>query len=58
MNSLQIQRLTGVFLILISIVLLALAMTGTTFLERDCTGLFITVPLGVCLLTTRRKVMY
>lgn len=48
------QRAMGMCLLLVSIPLLWLACSGSTPAERDCTGLLLTVPLGLYLLTTKQ----
>lgn len=48
------QRILGLILILASAVLLALALTGKTYADRDCTAVFFTVPIGMLLLLSKK----
>ena len=47
------QRLMGIGFILISFFVLAIASTGTTPEDSDCTVIFFTVPVGVALLFSK-----
>lgn len=48
------QRFMGLGLILISGFILWLASAGTTPVDRDCTVIFFTLPLGLWLLFSRK----
>ncbi len=48
------QKLMGLALIAISILIFILASTGKTFEDRDCTAIFITMPLGLLLLFSKK----
>lgn len=48
------QRLMGAGLIVISILIFIFASTGKTFEDRDCTAIFITLPLGLLLLLSKK----
>lgn len=43
----HIQRAGGILFILISIIVLKMASTGTTVVDRDATAIFLTLPLGL-----------
>lgn len=51
------QKLMGVVLILISVLLVWLALTGKNFEDKDCTAIFFTVPLALYLLFTKHIVI-
>lgn len=48
------QRLMGVGLLAISAIVLAFAITATRVEDKDCTILFVTLPLGFTLLFSKR----
>lgn len=56
-TTLFVQRLIGIFFILISIFIVKIAATGTTIEERDCTPVIFTAPLGIFLLITKDSVL-
>ena len=47
------QRLSGLVLIAVSVIVLLVASTGKTVLDSDCTAIFITIPAGLYLLFTK-----
>jgi hypothetical protein len=47
------QKLLGIALIAISVLYIAIASTGTTLEERDCTAVFFTIPLGLVALFSK-----
>lgn len=51
------QRKMGVSLILMGVVFALLAYAGTSFEDKDCTALLLTVPTGLYLLFTKRIVI-
>lgn len=51
------QRLCGLILLIISILVIAVAVTGKTPADRDCTALLFLVPGGLYLFTTKERVM-
>lgn len=51
------QRAMGLCLLLVSGLLLWLAYCGATPLDRDCTAVLLTAPLGAYLLTTKKLVI-
>lgn len=53
-----IQKLMGVSLLTVSVLILLVAMQGQTVEERDCTVLFLTVPLSLCLIFSRSIIIY
>lgn len=52
------QRLMGLTLVVISVLMLLLASTGETLEERDATAVFLTLPLGVYMMVTKQYVLY
>ncbi len=48
------QRLMGLGLIAISVLIYVLALTGTTIEDRDGTALLFTLPLGLLLLFSKK----
>lgn len=50
------QKLFGVLLIALSVVIVCITIGGTTPIQRDGTALCILVPAGIALLTTKKKV--
>lgn len=57
-KKMLIQKLMGVCLLAISILLFLIALQGQTFEDRDCTALFLTVPLSLCLILSRSIIIY
>lgn len=53
-----IQKLIGLCLLAVSILVLLVALQGQTVEERDCTTLFLTVPLSLCLIFSRSIIIY
>lgn len=52
------QRLTGLALVVISVLMLLLASNGETLEERDATAVLLTLPLGVYMMVTKQYVLY
>ena len=52
------QKLYGMLMIAMSIVVLCIASHGKTFMDRDATAVLIFAPLGFYLLFTRKVVIY
>ena len=52
------QRLMGLALVAVSVLLLLLASTGETPEERDATAVLLTLPLGVYMMTTKNYILY
>lgn len=52
------QRLMGLALVVISVLMLLLASTGETLEDRDVTAVLITLPLGVFMMVTKQYVLY
>ena len=53
-RKLLMQRLAGIALILMSILLVVIANKGTTVVERDLTALLFTVPLALACLLAKK----
>jgi len=52
-----IQRLMGLAMLLISYIIIRVAMTGITVVDRDATAVLITIPLGLYLLFSKEIVV-
>lgn len=52
------QRLMGLTLVVISVLMLLLASTGETPEDRDATAVLLTFPLGVYMMVTKQYVLY
>lgn len=52
------QRLMGLALVVISVLMLLLASTGETLEDRDVTAVLITLPLGVFMMVSRNIYAY
>jgi len=52
------QRICGVILVLLSILIVILAAHSTTMEERDITVVLLLLPLGVYLICTKSRVTY
>lgn len=52
------QRLMGLALVVISVLMLLLASTGETLEDRDATAVLLTLPLGVYMMVTKQYLLY
>jgi len=52
------QRLMGLTLVVISVLMLLLASTGETLEDRDATAVLLTLPLGVYMMVTKQYLLY
>ena len=52
------QRLMGLTLVVISVLMLLLASTGETLEDRDATAGLLTLPLGVYMMVTKQYLLY
>lgn len=52
------QRLMGLALVVISVLMLLFASTGKTLEERDASAVLLTLPLGVFIMVTKQYVVY
>lgn len=52
------QRLMGLALVVISVLMLRLASTGETLEDRDATAVLLTLPLGVYMMVTKQYILY
>lgn len=50
------QRMCGVLLLLLAVVLVLVAMTGTTVEDRDAGAVLLCIPSGIYLLTTKTRI--
>lgn len=50
------QRMCGLGLLLLAVVLVLVAMTGTTAEDRDAGAVMLCVPAGIYLLTTKTHI--
>lgn len=51
------QRLMGLGLIIISVIVVLMASKGVTVEDRDCTCLLFTVPVGLTLLFSKKLII-
>lgn len=51
------QRLTGLALVAISVIILAVASTGKTVEERDATAVLLTLPFGIYALAAKQYIL-
>lgn len=56
-RKLRTQRLLGLVFLAISVFVIVMAAAGTSFIEKDCTAVFITAPLGFWLCLSRKVVI-
>jgi len=56
-RKLQQQRLLGVVMLIISIIIFAVACSGTTTESRDATAMLLTLPFGVYLIYTKEIII-
>lgn len=52
------QRIAGVALVLISILIVLMAAQGTTPEEKDITAVLVTLPLGLYMIFTKSRLTY
>lgn len=52
------QRLMGLLLVVLSIVMLIVCAHGTTIEDRDGTGAFMVLPMGLYLIFTKKICIY
>nr|DAY51425.1 MAG TPA: hypothetical protein [Caudoviricetes sp.] len=51
------QRLLGALLVVVSGIMLAIALSGTTVEERDATAVFLTLPLGLYMMFSSKYLL-
>jgi hypothetical protein len=52
------QRLMGLLLVVLSVVMLIVCAHGTTIEDRDGTGVFMVLPMGLYLIFTKKICIY
>ena len=52
------QKWMGVFFLIMTVLIIWMASQGTTVYDRDATGIFITLPLGLYLLFSKECWLY
>lgn len=57
-RKLAIQKLYGLALIAMSVIMLYIASQGVTVEDRDATAVLLTAPMGLYLLFTRKIAIY